>query len=93
MNQQRRADARHFLGARLAAVKRSGCVQVGAQLHRQVVDDAAAEAEADGAQAPCAVGPTRHVARRGEEIRHHLRPFQLPLHFRARLVGSGIAAK
>ena len=90
---QRGLDLRHVLGARLAAVERNARVQVGAQLHRHVVDDAPAEAESDGAETPRAVRPGLHVLRGGNEIGHHLRLFELPLHFGARFVGAWIAAE
>ena len=93
MNQQRRRDLGHILRPRLAAVERGGRVDVATQLHRQVVDDTAAEAEADGAEAPGTVGSAAHVARRGEEIGHHHRLLQRPLHLSALFVGARVAAE
>ena len=68
---ERRLDLRRVLGARLPAVERRARAQIR-EPDRKLVDDAAAEAEADGADFPGAFRIRFQPARRGHEVLEHL---------------------
>ena len=75
-----------------SAVERNRGGEIGAHPHRQLVDDAAAEAEADGAELAGAVRARFQPNRRGNEILGHLGAVDLAKSASALLVVAGIAA-
>ena len=92
MRDERRLDLGDVLGARLRAVERHAGGEVGAQPHRELVDDAAAEAEADRAELAGAVRARLQPVRRGDEVLAHLAAVDLPEQRRGLLVVARIAA-
>src|SRR6266853_619422 len=87
VQQQRRLDVRHLLGGRLGAVIRGGCHDVGA-VGGEAVDDAAAEAEPDGADLAGRFAMLGEIGGAGHGRRDHILAFRLGVKL-ARLVLVG----
>ena len=85
-------DLRCVGGVRLEPVERNRSVEPRAHAHGQLVDDAAAETEADRAELAGRIGQGVQPFGGGEEIRLHLGRIDLLEQRRALLVVAGIAA-
>src|SRR5712671_6398003 len=88
----RRLDLGSVFGAGLNPIEGNAGRHVRAHAHRQLIDDAAAEAEADDAELAGAVGTRFQPHSRGVEIFPHLGAIDLTEKGRALVVVSRIAA-
>src|SRR5258708_7512431 len=88
---QRRLDLGRVFGARLPSVERRACAEIRYP-NGELIDDAAAETEADGADASGALRMRLQPAGGGDEVFEHLRAVHLSEFHRALFVVSGKAA-
>ena len=92
VERERRLDLRRVLGARLAAVERRARTEILAQPHRQLIDDAAAEAEADRAELAVRLRTRLEPLGRRDEVFGHLRAVHVSERRRALLIVARVAA-
>src|SRR5271163_4261929 len=88
----RRLDFRRVGRVRLEAIEWDGGVEIGTQAHRELIDDPAAETEADRPELAGRIGQGFQPPRRGGEILLHLDRVDPTEELAALFVVAGIAA-